>query len=263
MQAARSKSLSTRLLLLLELHNRRHGKLKTLADRLEVTVQAVSDYLKRLSNEGLVEHVGGVWRPTKQGTAVLHAAVLDLRRFVDESMGTLRLIDETFALADRALHAEQEVALYMKEGRLRAGTARSGDSRGVARTEAEAGQLVLVGALKGVVELRPATLTLLGHPDFPEGAPLEHARREVRKALDGRGRTLIAAHGLTSLAWIWALGLEADLEFAPLAAAQEATERGVPVLYLVPEAERAAAEARFATATADRSEPVPVRSVRL
>jgi predicted transcriptional regulator len=261
--APRTKALSTRLLVLLELHNHRHSKLKSLAERLDVTVQAVSDYLKRLSNEGLVEHVGGAWRPTKRGTAVLHETVIDLRRFVDDSMKHLRIIDETFALAERRVHAEQEVGLTMKDGRLHAGPARPGASRGVARTEADAGQLLLVGDLNGLLDLHPAPIQLLGHPDFPEGAALEHARRETKRATESRERVLIAAHALTSLAWVWALGLEVDLEFASLAAAQEAAERGVPVLYFVPEDERAACEARIAASTADRSEPVPVRSVRL
>lgn len=263
MLAPRTKALSTRLLVLLELHNHRHTKLKTLAEQLDVTVQAVSDYLKRLSNEGLVEHVAGAWKPTKRGTAVLHETVLDLRRFVDDSMRHLRIIDETFALADRKIHAEQQVGLYMREGRLHAGPVKAGASKGVARTEADAGQLVLVGDLDGLLELHPAPIHFLGHPDFPDGAALEHARREAKRATDGRERVLVAAHGLTSLAWVWTLGLEVDLEFAPLAAAQEAAERGVPVLYFVPEDERAACEARIASATSDRSEPVPVRSVRL
>lgn len=257
------KTLATRVLLLLELHNQRHTRLRTVAERLDLTVQAVSDYLKRLTNEGLVEHVGGAWRPTKRGTAFLHATVVDLKRFSDEAVRSLRIIDATYALADGRVRSDQEVGLYMKEGRLHAGPATRAASRGRTRTEADAGQLVLVDGLEGLVELRPAPLTFLAHPDFPEGAPLERGRKEARRTLDGGHRVLVAAHGLPSLSWAWALGLEVDLEFAPLEAAIEAAERGVPVLYLVPDDDRAACEARVAQATADRSDPIPVRSVRL
>lgn len=263
MHPPRARALSTRLLLLLEVHNHRHARLRTLADRLDITVQAVSDYLKRLTNEGLVESAGGAWRPTKKGTALLHDTMRDLRRFVDESLGRLRIIEETYALADRRLHAEQEVGLYMRDGRLYAGPPRGLPSRGRARTEAEAGHLVLVGELKGMMRLEPAPLTLLVHPDFPTGAALERARREVRRGPTGPRRRLVAAHGLTSLAWIQALGLEAHLEFAAAAAAQDAAARGVPVLYFVPRPEAAALEASVRAEAAQRNAPLPLRRVEL
>jgi predicted transcriptional regulator len=85
----------------------------------------------------------------------------------------------------------------------------------------------------------------------------------VRAWLAGTPRTLVAAHALTSLAWVWALGLEVDLEFAPIEAAREAATRGVPVLYFVPHHERPACEAQLATASQALSEPPPLRSVRL
>ncbi len=262
MQAPRTKALSTRLLLLLEVHNHRHARLKTLAERLDVTVQAVSDYLKRLTNEGLVENVAGAWRPTKRGTALLHETMRDLRHFLDDAMGSLRIISQTHALADRTIHAEQDVGLYMRDGRLYAGPPRAGASRGVARTEAQAGQLVLVADLKGLIELRPAALTLVVHPEFPEGAPFESGRRAIRRLMDPKRRSLVAAHDQTSLAWVWALGLEVDLEFAPLAAAQEAARRGVPVFYFVSTADHAQTESAV-RADFQRSGPLPLRTVTL
>lgn len=260
MGSPRTKSLSTRLLLLLEVHNQRHTRLRTLAERLDVTIQAVSDYLKRLSNEGLVESVGGVWRPTKLGTALLHDTMRDLRTFVDQAMGSLQIIEETLAIADRRLRSEQEVGLFLRDGRLVAGAPRGASSRGRTRTDAGAGQLVLVGDLKGILEIPPAPLTFIAHPDFPTPAGVDKVRRQLRRHRARSGRTLVAAHSTSSLAWAAALGLPVDLEFAPLAAAQEAAQRGVSVLYFVPASERAVVEAQLRAATGARRS-LPLRSV--
>lgn len=263
MEPIRTKALSTRLMLLLEVHNHRHAKLKTLADRLDISVQAVSDYLKRLSNDELVEFQDGAWKPTKRGTAYLHQTMRGLRKFLDESMGSLRIIDETFALAADRIHADDEVGLLMKDGRLHASARAKSRSRGRARTEADAGQLLLVGDLKGMVELAPAPITFLAHPDFPTGPSLERARREAKRLNSTPQRLLVATHDLSSLAWAWALGLEVDLEFTPLAAAQDAAQRGVPVLYLVSHRDLPSCLATLQSSTLPGGSPIPVRSVSL
>lgn len=257
----KGRSLSPRILFLLEVHNRRHGKLKSLADRLGITVQAVSDTAKRLSAEGLVAFTSGIWKPTTEGTALLHASMRDLQRFIDESMAGLRIIEETFALAAVPLHAGDAVGLYMEEGALRAGPPRATSSRGRARTDARAGGLVLVGELEGLTELRPAQITLLAHPDFPTGPSLARARRVLPKSRRDAPTPIVAAHALQSLAWAEALGFAVDLRYATLEAAREAARRGVPVLYLVPQRDADTCRAQLSDATASPGPRIPLRSV--
>lgn len=252
-----AKALSTRLLVLLEVHNRKHSKLRTIAERLDVTVQAVSDYLKRLNNEGLVENASGTWRPTKRGTAWLHETVRGLREFLEQSEGALEIIDQTLAFADRRIRAEESVALFMRDGYLWAGSLRKATSKGRAVTEAEKGQLCLVSKLEGIIDLEPATVTLLSHPDFPTGGPLARAQQWARKLANSKTRSVLAVYDSTSLAWANALGRRADIEFAAVEAVQEASRRGVPVILLVPEHARAAVETQLRRTEAGK-EPVPL-----
>ena len=227
-----TKGLSTRLQLLLEIHNHRHGKLRTLADRLGVTVQNVSLALKRLTHEGLVENRGGEWRPTQRGTDALHGSIRDLQRFVDDATRNLRLIEDTVAQADAKIQAGERVGLFMRDGRLCAAPRVYASSQGRARDPADKGEAVRVGELRGIVALKPGTLSFIAHPAKLTPAQLRRAKALLRAGgPDGR---LVAAHDLASTLLVERLGGEAHFEFAPLAAALEAVQRGVPVQYWVP-----------------------------
>jgi predicted transcriptional regulator len=225
------KGLSTRLQLLLEIHNHRHGRLQPLADRLGVTVQNVSMALKRLGKEGLVENRDGDWRPTQRGTDALHGSFRDLQRFVEDAMTNLRLIDECVAQADAPIKSGDRVGLYMRDGRLCAAPRVYATSQGRARERAATGDAVRIGDLRGIVALRPAPITFVGHPVRLSAAQEKRARRLVEGLAKG-GR--VAAHELGSVLLLESLQRRPDLEFAPLAAALDAARRGVPVQYWVP-----------------------------
>lgn len=262
MAGSQSKALSTRLLLLLEVHRRRHSRLRTLADRLGVTVQAVSLVLKRLTKEGLVENRAGVWRPTPVGTEAAHGSMRDLRRFVDDALGELRLIDETVAQADALVKPGDQVGLYMRDGRLRAAPRVYAGSHGRARTAGRSGDLVRVGDLRGIVALKPGGLTFVSHPEHPTHAQIRRAKNLLSRR-DGKGGRRLGAHGLASAVLLERLGRAADLEFAPLPAALEAVRRGVEVQYWVSTAELPECLATVAQANGNGPQSLAVRSVEL
>ena len=257
---SRAKGLSTKTLLLLELHRRRHGKLRTLSARLNVTVQAVSVGLKRLVKEGLVENRDGAWRPTPRGTDTLHRTMRDLRRFVDDAIGNLRLIDETFAQADARIRLGQEVGLYMRQGRLCAAPDVYATSNGRARESARKGGLVRVGGLRGIVALKPASLTFVAHPESLSTVQRRRAASVLRRH-NGVGR--LGAHDLPSAVLLEGLGRSVDFEFAPLQAAMDAALRGVPVQYWVPVRSLPDCLAAVAQTNGTVPQPLTVRSVEL
>jgi predicted transcriptional regulator len=227
-----TRGLSTRLQLLLEIHNHRHGKLRTLADRLGVTVQNVSLALKRLTNEGLAENRGGEWRPTQRGTDALHGSIRDLQRFVDDATRNLRLIEDTIAQADAKIRSGERVGLFMRDGRLCAAPRVYASSQGRARESAARGEAIRVGDLRGIVALKPGTLTFIAHPAKLTAAQLRRAQSLLRNG--GAQDHRVAAHELASALLVERLGGDPDFEFAPLVATLEAIQRGVPVQYWVP-----------------------------
>lgn len=260
MTDARPKGLSTRILLLLELHRQRHGKLKTLADRLGVTVQAVSVVLKRLVQDGLVENREGAWRPTARGTDALHGSMRDLRRFVDDAMGNLQLIDETDAQAGANIKEGDEVGLYMSGGRLCAAPKVYASSTGRAKSTAHKGSLVRIGSLRGIVALKPAPILFVAHPPSLTTGQRRRAGTVLRRH---NGGLRLAAHDLTSIVLLESLGRDVDFEFAPLQAALDAALRGVPVQYWVPMRNLPDCLAIVAQTNGSVPQPLSVRSVEL
>lgn len=263
MPVLRTRPLSTRLQLLVELHQQRHGRLRTLAQRVGVSVQAVSGSLRQLVRDGLVATENGTWRPTPKGTDHLQGQLTDVRRFLDGAREALRIIPETVALAARAIRRNDPVGLIMKEGRLTAVPRLAARSRGRARTDAGAGDLVVVGDLEGILDLHPAPIMLVAHSERPDAAALARARRTAARLRRPHPRMVTGAHALSSVALARQLGLNVDLEYAPLEAARDAARRGVAVLYLVPQSELTHCLAALREGEDSFPEPVPVRSVRV
>src|SRR3989304_6877360 len=76
---------STTLLILLAVTSERHTKLQTLADGLGMTVQGASDYVRRMTADGLLQVVDGEDRATRRGGEFLQGRSLELRAFVDRA----------------------------------------------------------------------------------------------------------------------------------------------------------------------------------
>src|SRR2546422_5499465 len=89
----------TKLLLLLELTSRRHSRLKGLADKLDMTVAGVSEYVKAMEEEGLAHRVGGEYRATRRGVEFLQERFRTLRAFVESSAREMAIIEQVVAIA--------------------------------------------------------------------------------------------------------------------------------------------------------------------
>src|SRR5207249_1770849 len=80
---------TTRLLFLFEVTTTRHTRLRTIAERLGMTVQGVSEYANGLQVDGLLVLADGEYRATKKGVELLHDQFVSLRGFVDRAGGDL------------------------------------------------------------------------------------------------------------------------------------------------------------------------------
>jgi len=97
MHLLRNLGETTQLLILLETSLRHHAVQRTIADALGMTVQGVSEYLRAMERDGLVQVVDGEYRPTIEGVRVLHERFRGLRDFVDRASKGLSIIDVTAA----------------------------------------------------------------------------------------------------------------------------------------------------------------------
>src|SRR3989449_170650 len=103
MELLRNLRASTRVLFLYEVTTSRHSRLRTIAERLGMTVQGCSDYAHGLERDGLLSMVDGEYRATKKGVEFLHDRLVDLRSFVERARREMAFIETTAAIAGNTI----------------------------------------------------------------------------------------------------------------------------------------------------------------
>jgi len=214
------------LLFLYECETREVTSLRSIAERLGLSVQAASHTSRSLSRRGLVELTGGRYRSTVEGVDWLHSALGSVRDDLANRLDRLHIVRTTWAVATGLIEKGDRVALEIRDGTLTARSGTSRGSRGRAHSRAAEGELVVVGELEGIVPLPHGRLTVLPLP----------ADRLHDPALVAQTRSVVAA---APAGLLLAYGLEAGhvlgrasparpaIRFGVAAAIVEATRLGV------------------------------------
>jgi predicted transcriptional regulator len=224
--ALRRRGAVTELLFLYDLTTRDVPNLRGIAERLGVTVQAVSHSFRQLRLRGLVEMRRGLYRPTVAGTAWLHAALGDLRRDVDRHLERLPVVRSARAVAAVDLHEGDPVSLSIVEGTLTARAGGGGPSHGRAAAAARTGELVPVTELEGIVSIVRGEIRILTIPVDAIHSP--GTLVALRKALRARTPGLLVTHGSEAAHLTRAATERPFVRFGAAAAAAEASGVGVP-----------------------------------
>ncbi len=153
MKILRDKSFSTKILILNEIYNKKYSKLSSIADKIGITQQAVSDYVKKMKKEQLVEKFEGEYKLTIKGVYILQTEMIALKNFVDEKVKKLSLVNECIAISKTAINMGDTVGLFMEEGWLIAYANKKSNSIGIAKNDCRAREHVLIGNLEGIVDL--------------------------------------------------------------------------------------------------------------
>jgi putative transcriptional regulator len=231
LEALRRRGAVTELLFLYEVTTREVPHLREIAERLGVTVQAISHSFRQLRRRGLVDVQHGLYHPTVAGTAWLHAALGDLRRDVDEHLERLPVVRSARAVAARPLLAGEPVTLAIVEGMLTARPGGEGASHGRAERAARKGQLVRVTDLAGIVPISPGHVRVLTLPaDAVDSATTVGA---LRKFLRTAGPGLLAAYGGEAAHLTRQATDRPVVRFGTAAAVREASEVGVDATVVV------------------------------
>jgi predicted transcriptional regulator len=262
MDLLRNLRLSTRLLFLYEVTTSRHSRLRTIAERLGMTVQGASEYAHGLEADGLLSLVEGEYRATKKGVEFLHDRLRELRDFVDRARKEMAFVETTAALAATSIPRGARVGLFMEEGILVAHLGRASPSSGVAVRDAPKGEIVSLQDLEGIVALRPGRIVIgriraggLGR----KGSPTAAAARIVRRLR----HPVVAAFDVVGVVAAKELGLKPRIEFGVLPATVEAAERGLDVILLLPEERAGEAIRAIEAANAKLEDQIPFESVTL
>jgi putative transcriptional regulator len=229
--ALEDKRTATRLRVLVEIADRQPAVSQgEIAEAVGVTAQAVSEYIRGLVDDGLVEKEGrSRYRVTKEGVDWLFQEAKSLRRYAEHvTDDVLGSVQEDAAVATADVAAGETVTLSVREGLLHATPGATGPATGVATTDAAAGDDVGVTGFEGVIEMEPGTVTIVQVPTVRSGG----AGTTDPAALAERCR----AAGLVAAAGVEAVVACRDADVSPAVAvaagpvAAEAATRGVDVV---------------------------------
>ncbi len=232
MRILRDLRLSTKVLILYELVRSPGIGQKGLAEVLEVTPQAVSDYLRLMEDEGLVERQGRLVRPTMSGVQFLQDSLKELGDFTYKAIREVNVIDSLAAVAGAPIKAGERVVIGLEGGMLVARPGKKGSSMGVAARDAEEGEDLAVVELEGMLEYRPGTVMVLGLPTALEGGTSKADMKAARKAVEDFAPDEVAVCDPVGVVAAERLGLEPTLRFGIPEAVVEAAIRGQSVVAL-------------------------------
>ncbi len=204
--------------------------LQPIAERLGLTVQAVSHQYGLARRRGLATQRDGRYVPTLEGVARLHDALRELGADVFARIGRLRVIRSCRAIALARLEKGAAVSLELRDGLLSARPGRGGASHGTVARGGAAGALVEVVDLEGIVELRPVPVSVRTFAESDLDAPglAQRVRREL-----GSAPGVLAADGLEAYHLLRTATDRPVERFAAAAVVAEASRLGIPATVLV------------------------------
>lgn len=226
----RNKNLATKFQILVEIAaNQPNIQQREIASKLDVTPQAVSEYVLKMEDDGWVSSEGrSRYRVTQEGVNWVLKSLRELEEYTSFVRKAMTNVTISAAVADCDLSEGQPVGLIMRDGLLFA-TRNVGDkARGIAVNDAKKGEDVGISKIEGVVELQRGKITLLRVPDI-QGGGSGSANVVLLKNIVSR-EGLVGAVGIEALIALRRGGIEPNYFYGVTEAAIEASHTGLSYL---------------------------------
>ncbi|MDP1552548.1 MAG: winged helix-turn-helix transcriptional regulator, partial [Methanobacteriaceae archaeon] len=172
MKIFKNKGELTRFQILSEIaRNQPHLRQKDIAGKLGITIQAVSENIKSLVENGYMESGTGRsrYKITKKGIERIKKEAISLRNYSDEVLETMNTYKSVWpAIAQEDLETGDEVGLFMKDGTLFA-SKKTATAHAKVLSDVQAGEDVALISLGGTIELSPGNVVILVLSTVKEG----------------------------------------------------------------------------------------------
>jgi putative transcriptional regulator len=225
----RSKKEITKFQILVEIAGHQPDVMqKEIAQRIGITPQAVSEYIKDLVSEGYLFSDGRMrYRITKNGVEWVLERAIELKkyaRFVMEDI--VSHVSVATAIARGKFKKGDAVSLMMENGLLYAGT--DGDVTGITTSDSELGEDVGVTDLKGMISFPQVNITICKVPRVEKGG----SRSVDLKMLKSRSidKPYIAAIGVEALISLRKISVQPNILFGAKESVVEAAFHGLSSL---------------------------------
>jgi len=214
-----------------------HLKQKDLANKLGITIQAVSENIKTLTEEGYITSKDGrsPYKITQKGIDKVKKDAINLRKYSDLVLETMNHYKTIWpAIAEEKLVKDDIVGLYMDNGVLYAHK-KEENATGVVLEDAEAEMDVALTNLTGIIDMDVGEVTIINVPTIKNGGSkscdLELIKNVYSNGTNtGQSIDKIAVSGTVSRAIVKKLNLPIDIEFAAPQATANAARKGLNVL---------------------------------
>ena len=169
-----------------------------IARKLDVTPQAISDYISQLIRDGLLAQDGrSQYRITNNGVNWMIKVMRELRSYLGAVEKAVNNISVSAAVAGDDFSKGQKVGLKMRGGLLVATAEIGQGATGIAAMDARAGDDIGITGIDGIVELSIGRVTILRLPGVLAGGTrlvnLDSLKREVKR------RHFIGAVGIEAI----------------------------------------------------------------
>ena len=225
-QILKSKNAATRFQILVEVAaNQPTIHQKSIAAKLNVTPQAISEYMMKLEQDGQVVSDGrSKYRVTREGINWVLQMLRDLSTYSEYVQSAITNVTICAAMAADDLKAGQKVRLQMKNGVLVAtANARTG-ATGKVVADAKKGEDVGISGIEGIVDFKKGRITILKVPDIQRGGS-GNVDLEQLKTLTGKEQ-LTGAIGIEAIAAMQRAGSKPRYTCGVTEAAIEAANTG-------------------------------------
>ena len=223
-----SKRESSRFQILVEIAAHQPNlRQKEVAERLGVTPQAISEYIKELVANGLVTTDGRMrYSITKEGVEWLLEGAAELKRYARVVMeDIISHVSVWTALAEADLAEGERVSLEMRGGLLYANRKEGIEASGITISDARAGEDVGVSDLKGLISLDEGVVIVAKVPRVQAGGSRKVDVDALRTLVSGE--RMIGALGVEALVALRKVGREPDVIFGAKESAVEAAYHGI------------------------------------
>ncbi len=202
---------------------------KTVAAKLGISPQAVSEYIQQLAREGLIDATDrSACRVSVKGVNWMLKMLRELREYLPEAARAITNITVCAAVAECDLTQGQGVGLRMKDGLLFATSKLKGGARGVAAMSARRGEDVGVSGIEGLVDLTRGKVTILEVPSIQEGGSRQADLKLLKAQLTKNQQ--VGAIGIEAVAALRRAGIEPRYLFGVAEAAIEQALCGLSFL---------------------------------
>ncbi len=223
-----SKRESSRFQILVEIAAHQPNlRQKEVADRLGVTPQAISEYIKELVADGLVTTDGRMrYNITKEGVEWLLEGSAELKRYARVVMeDIISHVSVWTALAEADLAEGERVSLEMRGGLLYANKEEGIDASGITISDAKVGEDVGVSDLRGLISLDEGMIVVCKVPRVQAGGSRKVDIDALKTLISGD--KMIGALGIEALVALRKAGREPDVIFGAKESSVEAAYHGI------------------------------------